>query len=52
VSCEHVINVLARLHAPERPQEVVTALKLAQPPQANTARYDHLRQLSCQVQHA
>jgi hypothetical protein len=52
VSCEHVINVLGRLHAPDRPQEVVTLLKLTEPPQANTARYDHLRQLQCQVQHA
>jgi hypothetical protein len=51
VSCEHIINVLARLHAPDRPQKAVTVLKLTQPPQANTARYDYLRQLQRQVQY-
>ena len=43
VSVEHVRNVLARLDAAPRPDNVVTALQVSTPPLANTARYDTLR---------
>lgn len=43
VSVEHVINVLARLNAAPRPDNVVTALQVLTPPIADTARYDRLR---------
>ncbi|MGB3071298.1 MULTISPECIES: IS21 family transposase [Comamonadaceae] len=44
VSVEHVVNVLGRLNAPvAAPQGAETALKVATPPLANTARYDRLR---------
>ncbi|MBL8347096.1 MAG: IS21 family transposase [Rubrivivax sp.] len=46
VSPEHVANVLARLTAPARPQNVDTALRTLTPPTADTARYDRLRQLA------
>lgn len=42
VSVEHVINVLARLMAAPAPQTVQTTLALADPPLADTARYDSL----------
>ena len=45
VSVEHVINVLARLNAPPRPDNVVTVLQVLMPPIADTARYDRLRDL-------
>jgi hypothetical protein len=45
VSEEHVINVLARLNAPQRPSNVSTALQVLTPPIADTARYDRLRRL-------
>ncbi|MDR0775748.1 MAG: IS21 family transposase [Azonexus sp.] len=44
VSVEHVVNVLGRLNAPAVPAlNAETALQVATPPQANTARYDSLR---------
>ena len=43
VSAEHVINVLARLNASPVPESVQTNLRLSEPPQANTVRYDSLR---------
>jgi hypothetical protein len=43
VSCEHVVNVLARLQAQPLPETVATVLKVSQTPLANTARYDSLR---------
>jgi hypothetical protein len=46
VSPEHVGNVLARLTAPPRPENVATALSALTPPKADTARYDELRRLS------
>ena len=45
VSIDHVINVLARLNAPPRPDNVVTALQVRTPPTADTARYDQLRDI-------
>ena len=45
VSIEHVINVLARLNAAPRPDNVVTVLQVLTPPIADTARYDRLRDL-------
>jgi hypothetical protein len=38
-------NVLARLTAPPRPENVATALGVLTKPVANTARYDRLCQL-------
>ena len=46
MSVEHVINVLARLNAAPRPNNVVTVLQVLTPPIADTARYDRLRNLS------
>jgi len=43
LSTEHVLNVLARLNAPELPQNVATTLQLKEVPLANTGRYDSLR---------
>ena len=43
VSPEHVANVLARLTAPPRPENVRTTLHTLTPPKADTARYDQLR---------
>jgi hypothetical protein len=43
VSVEHVINVLGRLNATPVPANAETQLKVADPPLANTARYDSLR---------
>ena len=45
VSVEPVINVLARLNAPPRADNVVTVLQVLMPPIADTARYDRLRDL-------
>ena len=45
VSVEHVINVLARLNAAPRPDNVETPLQVLTPPIADTARYDRLRDL-------
>jgi hypothetical protein len=38
-------NVLARLMAPARPQNVATALGALTKPVADTARYDRLRRI-------
>jgi hypothetical protein len=46
LSPEHVANVLARLTAPPRPENVSTALRTLTPPKADTARYDRLRRLA------
>ncbi|MEN9629276.1 MAG: hypothetical protein RJA10_2503 [Pseudomonadota bacterium] len=46
VSPEHVANVLARLTAPPRPDNVSTALRTLTPPRADTARYDRLRRMA------
>ena len=43
MSCEHVINVLARLQAQPLPETVATILQVRQAPVAATARYDSLR---------
>ena len=43
LSCEHVINVLARLNATPLPESVQSSLRLTQAPVANTGRYDSLR---------
>ncbi len=43
VSAEHVRNVLARLNAPQTPEQAETALQLTHVPKADTARYDRLR---------
>ena len=43
VSVEHVVNVLSRLNAASLPDSAATTLQVAQPPLANTARYDSLR---------
>ncbi|MCW5587908.1 MAG: IS21 family transposase [Chromatiales bacterium] len=48
VSVEHVQNVLARLASPARPADVVTTLKTAMAPLADTARYDRLRSICTQ----
>ncbi len=45
ISPEHVGNVLARLTAPPRPQNVATALGALTKPLADTARYDRLRRI-------
>ncbi len=43
VSVEHVVNVLGRLNATPVPESAATTLQVAEPPLANTARYDRLR---------
>jgi transposase len=43
VSAEHVLNVLARLCSEPAPAPIDTALELAEPPRADTGRYDSLR---------
>jgi hypothetical protein len=43
VSVEHVLNVLARLNAAPRPDDISTPLQASTPPLADTARYDSLR---------
>jgi hypothetical protein len=46
VSVEHVRNVLARLNAAPRADNVSTTLRARTPPLADTARYDRLRTVS------
>jgi hypothetical protein len=48
VSPEHVGNVLARLTAPPRPDNVATALGALTKPVADTARYDRLRRIQAE----
>lgn len=43
LSTEHVLNVLARLHATPMPESVESSLQLKEVPVANTGRYDSLR---------
>ena len=43
VSVEHVVNVLGRLSAAPMPPSAATTLQVAEPPLADTARYDGLR---------
>jgi hypothetical protein len=43
LSCEHVLNVLARLNAVPTPESVESTLQLKEVPVANTGRYDSLR---------
>ena len=43
LSTEHILNVLARLNASERPQSAESTLQLKEAPVANTGRYDSLR---------
>ena len=43
LSAEHVLNVLARLHATAPPPSVETSLQLREEPLADTSRYDSLR---------
>ena len=42
VSADHVLNVIARLHAEPKPASVATSLTLNDAPLANTGRYDSL----------
>ena len=48
VSPEHVGNVLARLTAPPRPENVATELGALTKPVADTARYDRLRRIQAE----
>ena len=50
VSIEHVVNVLGRLSAPATPAAIATSLRAAITPEADTARYDRLRET--EVAHA
>ena len=48
VSAEHVVNVISRLSAEPPPPSLMNAgvpasMTLAEPPRADTARYDRLR---------
>jgi hypothetical protein len=52
LSAEHVLNVLARLHAKPVPESVETNLQLNEVPLANTCRYDSLRGLGDAVVNA
>ncbi len=52
VSVEHVLNVLARLNEVPLPPNVATALAVATPPLADTARYDDLRVQHAEIDHA
>lgn len=43
ISVEHVLNVIARIQQPPKPETVETALALKESPIADTGRYDRLR---------
>ena len=45
-SAEHVKNVISRLKEPAAPKTVETALRVAEEPLADAARYDRLRKES------
>ncbi len=47
-SPEHVGNVLARVTAPPRAENVATALSALTKPMADTARYDRLRRIQAE----
>jgi transposase len=42
INAEHVLNVLARLQAPPKPEALDTPLQVAEPPLADSSRYDQL----------
>ena len=46
LSCEHVLNILARLNAVPTPESAETSLHLQEVPLADTRRYDSLRGLT------
>jgi transposase len=46
ISIEHILNVVARLNDPPATASAETALQLGDAPQANTERYDRLREAS------
>ena len=52
LSCEHVLNVLARLNATPLPESVESSLHLKEAPLANAGRYDSLRTPVVEVNHA
>ena len=53
VSVEHVINVMNRLRGEDAPAPVASSLGLADPPKADTKRYDRLRdQAAEEIHHA
>jgi len=52
VSVEHVVNVMSRLGGEPAPAQVATSLSIAEPPRADTARYDSLRITAGEVDHA
>jgi hypothetical protein len=52
VNAEHVLNVLARLNAEPVPEQVETDLRLSEPPEADTGRYDRLRDAAEEDHHA
>jgi len=45
------VNVLARLNDAPAPENVVTTLQASEPPLANTARYDRLRDQAEEIGH-
>jgi hypothetical protein len=52
ISVEHVVNVMGRLQTGPQPAQVTTALTMADPPRADTARYDRLRVTDEERDHA
>jgi len=44
LSIEHILNIVARLNDPPTTESAETQLQLAEAPQANTERYDQLRE--------
>ena len=52
ISVEHVVNVMGRLQTGPQPAQVTTALMMADPPRADTARYDRLRVTDEERDHA
>ena len=52
ISLEHGVNVMGRLQTGPQPAQVTTALTMADPPRADTARYDRLRVTDEERDHA
>lgn len=52
ISVEHGVNVMGRLQTGPQPAQVTTALTMADPPRADTARYDRLRVTDEERDHA
>jgi transposase len=52
VSVEHVLNVLSRLNAPLPPENAQTSLRVSTPPLADSSRYDDLRAVAEEINHA